>query len=125
MHFLGTSVLTTSWVFHCMQPGGFLSTDAATMFVYNIGGEELWWRGYVLPRQELGFGRATWVVHGILWSAFHLFMQPTLWDTLRMSITGLALSFVAQRTKSRGRASSGTASETWLFFLSLVNGVRN
>src|SRR5262245_47483043 len=26
------------------------------MLVGNIGGEELWWRGYVLPRQELAFG---------------------------------------------------------------------
>ncbi len=51
---------------------------AVVMIVCNIGGEELWWRGYVLPRQELAFGRAAWVVHGICWSAFHLFMQPTL-----------------------------------------------
>jgi membrane protease YdiL (CAAX protease family) len=34
---------------------------AVVILVCNIGGEELWWRGYVLPRQELAFGRATWV----------------------------------------------------------------
>ena len=73
---------------------------AVVILVCNIGGEELWWRGYVLPRQELAFGRATWVIHGILWSVFHLFMQPTLWDTVRTAITGIALSFVAQHTKS-------------------------
>lgn len=98
---------------------------AAIMFVCNIGGEELWWRGYVLPRQELAFGRATWIIHGILWSAFHLFMQPTLWDTLRMSITGLALSFVAQRTKSTWPGIIGHSFGNLAFFLSLVNGVRN
>jgi membrane protease YdiL (CAAX protease family) len=98
---------------------------AATMFVCNIGAEELWWRGYVLPRQELAFGRATWIVHGILWSAFHLFMQPTLWDTLRMSITGLALSFVAQRTKSTWPGIIGHSFGNLAFFLSLVNGVRS
>src|SRR5690242_6436799 len=38
---------------------------AVLILVWNIGGEELWWRGYVLPRQELAFGTATWVVHGI------------------------------------------------------------
>jgi len=37
---------------------------AVVILVCNIGGEELWWRGYVLPRQELAFGRATWVIHG-------------------------------------------------------------
>jgi len=96
---------------------------AAVMLVCNIGGEELWWRGYVLPRQELAFGRAAWVVHGICWSAFHLFMQPTLWDTVRMAITGLALSFVAQRTKSTWPGIVGHSFGNLPFFLSLVKGV--
>jgi membrane protease YdiL (CAAX protease family) len=33
-----------------------------TLF-FNIGGEELWWRGYILPRQEKKHGRSTWLVH--------------------------------------------------------------
>jgi len=93
------------------------------MLVCNIGGEELWWRGYVLPRQELAFGRTAWVVHGIAWSVFHLFMQPTLWDTVRMAITGLALSFVAQRTKSTWPGIVGHSFGNLPFFLSLVKGV--
>ena len=96
---------------------------AVVMLVCNIGGEELWWRGYVLPRQELAFGRAAWVVHGICWSAFHLFMQPTLWDTVRMAITGVALSFVAQRTKSTWPGIVGHSFGNLPFFLSLVKGV--
>lgn len=87
------------------------------ILVCNIGGEELWWRGYVLPRQELAFGRATWVIHGILWSVFHLFMQPTLWDTVRMAITGVALSFVAQRTKSTWPGIVGHSFGNLAFFL--------
>jgi membrane protease YdiL (CAAX protease family) len=96
---------------------------ALVMLICNIGGEELWWRGYVLPRQELAFGKGAWVVHGICWSAFHLFMQPTLWDTVRMSITGLALSFVAQRTKSTWPGIVGHSFGNLAFFLSLVSGV--
>ena len=96
---------------------------AAVMLVCNIGGEELWWRGYVLPRQELAFGRHAWIVHGIFWSAFHLFMQPTLWDTTRMAITGLALSFVAQRTKNTWPGIIGHTAGNLPLFLSLVNGV--
>ena len=95
---------------------------AVVILVCNIGGEELWWRGYVLPRQELAFGRATWVIHGILWSVFHLFMQPTLWDTVRMSITGIALSFVAQRTKSTWPGIVGHSFGNLAFFLNLVKG---
>ena len=96
---------------------------AAVMLVCNIGGEELWWRGYVLPRQELAFGRHAWIVHGIFWSAFHLFMQPTLWDTTRMAITGLALSLIAQRTKNTWPGIIGHAVGNLPFFLSLVHGV--
>jgi membrane protease YdiL (CAAX protease family) len=96
---------------------------AVLILVCNIGGEELWWRGYVLPRQELAFGRAAWVVHGISWSIFHLFMQPTLWDTIRMAITGVALSFVAQRTRSTWPGIVGHSFGNLTFFLSLVGGV--
>jgi len=96
---------------------------AVLMLVCNIGGEELWWRGYILPRQELAFGRSAWVIHGICWSVFHLFMQPTLWDTIRMAITGLALSFVAQRTKSTWPGIVGHSFGNLSFFLSLISGV--
>jgi membrane protease YdiL (CAAX protease family) len=96
---------------------------AVVMLVCNIGGEELWWRGYVLARQELAFGKAAWVIHGVAWSIFHLFMQPTLWDTIRMAITGVALSFVAQRTKSTWPGIVGHSFGNLPFFLSLVRGV--
>jgi membrane protease YdiL (CAAX protease family) len=96
---------------------------AVVILVCDIGGEELWWRGYVLPRQELAFGRITWVVHGISWSLFHLFMQPSLWDTIRMAITGVILSFVAQRTKSTWPGIVGHSFGNLAFFLSLVRGV--
>jgi hypothetical protein len=91
--------------------------------VCNIGGEELWWRGYVLPRQELAFGGAAWIVHGLFWSAFHLFMQPTLWDPTRMAIGGMALSFVAQRTKNAWPGIVGHSFGNLPFFLSLAKGV--
>ncbi len=96
---------------------------ATVMLLFNIGGEELWWRGYVLPRQELAFGPYAWLVHGFLWSAFHLFMQPTLSDTLRMSVTGLALSFIAQRTQNTWPGIIGHSFGYLSFFLGLVRGV--
>jgi membrane protease YdiL (CAAX protease family) len=40
-------------------------------FFFNICGEELWWRGYIQPRQELLTGRLSWLVHGLLWAGFH------------------------------------------------------
>ena len=66
----------------------------------NIAGEELWWRGYLLPRQEAASGSTAWLLHGTLWAAFHLFFQATAWDMIRMMPTCCALAFVAQYRKN-------------------------
>jgi membrane protease YdiL (CAAX protease family) len=66
----------------------------------NIAGEELWWRGYLLPRQEAASGPFAWLFHGLLWAAFHLFFQATAWDMIRMMPTCCALAFVAQSRKN-------------------------
>jgi membrane protease YdiL (CAAX protease family) len=41
------------------------------LFVTNMLGEELCWRGYVLPRQEAAWGRAAWLLNGTMWCLFH------------------------------------------------------
>jgi membrane protease YdiL (CAAX protease family) len=41
-------------------------------FFLNIVGEELWWRGFIQPRQEPVFGHRTWIVQGLLHGAFHV-----------------------------------------------------
>lgn len=64
---------------------------------FNIAGEELWWRGFILPRQELTHGRRAWVVHGLLWAAFHFFKW---WGVLSLVPSTLALAFVCQRRKN-------------------------
>lgn len=42
------------------------------MFFFNIVGEEILWRGFILPRQELRHGKYSWIVNAILWTVFHL-----------------------------------------------------
>jgi membrane protease YdiL (CAAX protease family) len=42
------------------------------MFFFNIVGEELLWRGYILPRQELKHGGYAWIINSVLWFVFHL-----------------------------------------------------
>jgi len=69
----------------------------AVHLFFNIAGEELWWRGYVLPRQELAFGSQTWLVHGLLWTGFHAFKW---WDLLAVLPVALVLSYAAQRSKN-------------------------
>ena len=43
-----------------------------TMFFFNIMGEELLWRGYILPRQELAHRKYAWIINCILWFVFHI-----------------------------------------------------
>jgi hypothetical protein len=64
---------------------------------FNIVGEELWWRGYILPRQELSFGKRTFLLHGILWACFHMYK----WVQVPfMFFTTWVIPFIAQRKKN-------------------------
>jgi hypothetical protein len=63
----------------------------------NILGEELWWRGYILPRQELQFGKNAWVWNGVLWSFFHVFKW---WTIPALLFVCLIVPFIAQRTRN-------------------------
>ena len=67
------------------------------LLAFNIFGEEFWWRGVVLPRQELVHGKNTWLVHGTMWALFHAFKY---WAWLGLLPVTLALSFVAQKRKN-------------------------
>jgi membrane protease YdiL (CAAX protease family) len=68
------------------------------LLFFNIVGEEFWWRGYILPRQELQHGRWTWVLHGLMWTLFHVPIYP--WSILSLLPTCLSLAYVAQRTRN-------------------------
>jgi membrane protease YdiL (CAAX protease family) len=68
-----------------------------TGLILNIIGEELWWRGYIFPRQEIVFEKYTWIVHGILWSFFHIFKY---WDIPCLIILHLPFSYMVYRTKN-------------------------
>lgn len=64
---------------------------------FNIFGEELWWRGHILPRQELAHGSKTWIFHGIMWTLFHIFWTA---DLIRILPGALAISFAVQRRQN-------------------------
>ncbi|MEO8357446.1 MAG: CPBP family intramembrane glutamic endopeptidase [Chloroflexota bacterium] len=67
------------------------------LLAFNIIGEEFWWRGVVLPRQELVHGKNTWLIHGTLWALFHAFKY---WSWLGLLPVCLALSFIAQKRRN-------------------------
>ena len=70
---------------------------SSIVLFFNIFGEELWWRGYLLPRQEVSHGGNAWIEHGILWTLFHVFKY---WELIAILPVGMAFSFVAQYRKN-------------------------
>ncbi len=66
-------------------PGTFMGTSVHGQWGYavayflgwlcNILGEELLWRGFMLPRQEVSYGRWAWLVHGVLWDRVALLLE--------------------------------------------------
>ncbi len=67
-------------------------------WILNILGEEILWRGVLLPRQEIAFGKKAWIVHGLGWGLFHLAFG---WQLLVTLIPLLFIqSYVVQKTKN-------------------------
>jgi membrane protease YdiL (CAAX protease family) len=86
--FLAQSPGWHAWVFSAWIP----------LFVTNILGEELCWRGYLLPRQESALGRAAWLGNGIPWCLFHWsFGWPILVTLLPIT---LLLPWIVQRRRN-------------------------
>lgn len=93
---------------------------ALVTYFFNIVGEELWWRGYIFPRQELVFGRYTWLVHGLLWAGFHAFKW---WDVLVLIPVCLITSYSAQKLKNNWPALIGHALTNFMMLPLLVAAV--
>jgi len=63
-------------------------------WVLNIAGEEFWYRGWMLPRQEAAFGKYAWLINGLMFNFQHTF-QP--WNLIAMLPGSLFLSYAVQR----------------------------
>jgi len=77
-----------------------LAVVSIGLALFNVGGEELWWRGIILPRQELAFGKWTWILHGVLWDLFHVFYYTDLGKLVANLAITLPVAFVSQRTRN-------------------------
>ncbi|MEM9005897.1 MAG: type II CAAX endopeptidase family protein [Cyanobacteria bacterium P01_F01_bin.86] len=66
--------------------------------VFGVLGEELVWRGYLLPRHEATYGKWAWLVNGALWNTpFHLYTLSSFFADMPFY---LLLPFVVQRIKN-------------------------
>lgn len=90
------------------------------VFFFNVVGEELWWRGYIFPRQELAHGSRTWIVHGLLWAGFHMF-SPT--SVLLLLPGSLLLAWIVQRRGKTWIALIAHGSLNALAMIRIVTGI--
>jgi len=63
---------------------------------FNIFGEEFLWRGYLLPKMELKWGKAAWVINGSLWAIWHIFWK---WNLIVIMPSAFLIPLIAQKTK--------------------------
>jgi CAAX protease family protein len=86
------------------------------MLVFNVLGEELLFRGVLLPRMNGVFGRRDWLANGLLFTAYHLHvpwaMPATLFDTF-------TVAYPAKRYRSTwiGIAVHGAGAVAFAFIL--------
>ena len=59
--------------------------------VFNIFGEELYYRGFMMPKMRGVFGRWDWVANGVLFALKHFYQR---WVYISLLPGGLALAFV-------------------------------
>jgi membrane protease YdiL (CAAX protease family) len=69
-----------------------------TLSLFNTDlGEELLFRGLLLPRMKGAFGRWDWVANGVLFACYHLHLPWTIPATL---LDTFALSYPSRRYRS-------------------------
>jgi uncharacterized protein len=86
----GREFFSGNWVFYAVE---------VVLVVFNtILGEELLFRGLLLPRMRGAFGRWDWVANGFLFALYHLHMPWVIPETLL--IDTFAIAYPSRRYRS-------------------------
>jgi uncharacterized protein len=76
---------------------GLYALVAVELMFNTVLGEELLFRGLLLPRMRAAFGRADWVVNGVLFGFYHLH-EP--WIIPNAIVTGFLCAYPTRRFRS-------------------------
>ena len=85
----GEDTLSGAW--------GWFAIIAALAVFNTVLGEELLFRGYLLPRMNGAFGRGDWVANGVLFAIYHLHMP---WAIPAALLDTFAISYPSKRYRS-------------------------
>lgn len=91
-------ILGSGWGQDLFRGNWPLFALAVVQFTFNtVLGEELLFRGLLLPRMRAAFGRVDWVVNALLFAGYHLH-QP--WSMPSAFTTGLVQAYATKRWQS-------------------------
>jgi membrane protease YdiL (CAAX protease family) len=91
-------ILGSDWGQQLFRGNWPLFALAVAQFTFNtVLGEELLFRGLLLPRMRDAFGRADWIVNALLFAGYHLH-QP--WRMPSAFTTGLVQAYATKRWQS-------------------------
>jgi membrane protease YdiL (CAAX protease family) len=97
----GHDMLTflNSHVGHALVAGswGWFAIIAALVVFNTVLGEELLFRGYLLPRMNGAFGQRDWLANGVLFAVYHLHMP---WAIPAALLDTFIISYPAKRYRS-------------------------
>ena len=86
----GREFFSGNWVFYAVE---------VVLVVFNtVLGEELLFRGVLLPRMRGAFGRFDWIANGVLFAAYHLHLPWVIPETLL--IDTFAMAYPSRRYRS-------------------------
>jgi membrane protease YdiL (CAAX protease family) len=89
-------------------------------WLFNIFGEEFWFRGYMLPRQELAYKQYAWIVHGILFTCFHIFWK---WNLIALLPGSLFMAYAVQRRRNTWISILWHGTMNFIPMIWIVNGI--
>jgi uncharacterized protein len=98
---------------------GWFALTAVLMVFNTVLGEELLFRGYLLPRMNRTFGRFDWLVNGVIFAVYHLH-EP--WVIPSALCDAFVLALPAKRRRSALLAIAVHSAQT-VFFLVLLLGL--
>lgn len=85
----GQSFLSGAW--------GWFGVIVVLALFNTVLGEELLFRGFLLPRMNGAFGRGDWLANGVLFAAYHLHMP---WAVLSPLADAFVLAYPTKRYRS-------------------------
>ena len=87
----------STWFNQTIEGNYLIAIWSIIFLILNVYGEELFWRGYMMPRLEKRYGNNAWIINGVLWVLFHL---PVFYVMPAIAPGAILLAYFVQKRKN-------------------------